>query len=63
MSWARLRKALQGIRPAGTDGFEGVVATLLEQLLGERFVVARSGGQSGMDARNAAGGSVLQAKR
>jgi hypothetical protein len=45
------------------DGFEGVAATLLEQLLGERFVLARSGDQSGVDARNVAGSSVLQAKR
>ena len=58
-----LQEALQKLDPAGTNGFEGVVATLLEQLLGERFVVARSGDQSGMDARNSSGSTVMQAKR
>jgi hypothetical protein len=37
MRWARLQKALQGIQSAGTNGFERVVATLPEQLLGGRF--------------------------
>ena len=52
MSWDLLQTTLQAMPETGPNGFEGVVATLLSELTGEQFWVARSGDQSGMDARN-----------
>src|SRR5438874_1270259 len=63
MSWAQLQQALQQIHPVGTNGFEGIVATLLGNLLGEPFTVAGGGPQSGLDARNQSGTTAMQAKR
>jgi len=63
MSWDLLQTTLQAMPETGPNGFEGVVATLLSELTGEQFWVARSGDQSGMDAHNSYGSSVLQAKR
>jgi hypothetical protein len=41
--------ALHKIRPAGPDGFEGLIAKLLSTLTGQRFRLARSGSQRGRD--------------
>ncbi|WPD24953.1 MAG: hypothetical protein SD837_10380 [Candidatus Electrothrix scaldis] len=36
-------------KPAGYDGFEGLIAKLLERLTGQRFHLSRSGDQGGRD--------------
>ncbi|MBW1741593.1 MAG: hypothetical protein JRJ42_10755 [Deltaproteobacteria bacterium] len=52
----RLRK----IVPAGKNGFEGLVAKLLENLTGRHFHLARSGNQAGRDMRSDShSGSVI----
>lgn len=50
------------MRPAGEQGFEGLVTLLLSELTGDRFYVARSGDQPA-DAVSSAGDVVIQAKR
>src|SRR5437016_2093603 len=35
--------------PTGPEGFEGLIARLLEKLTGRRFYLARSGSQAGRD--------------
>jgi len=62
MSLDALRDALLKMRPTGEEGFEGLVATLLSALTGERFYIARSGDQPA-DAISQTGGVAIQAKR
>lgn len=40
---------LRNVRPSGPDGFEGLVALLLEALTGQHFNLAASGSQAGRD--------------
>lgn len=40
---------LRQVRPAGPDGFEGLIAALLEELTGRHFDLATSGAQEGRD--------------
>jgi hypothetical protein len=40
---------IRQIEPTGTEGFEGLVADLLEALTGRRFRLARAGSQAGRD--------------
>lgn len=46
---ADLLNILGNVRPAGPEGFEGLVASLLEALTGLRFALATSGSQMGRD--------------
>jgi len=45
----RIAEFLRRVPPSGPDGFEGLVAKLLEALTGRRYYLARSGGQAGCD--------------
>ena len=47
-----LIEQLRKIAPAGKNGFEGLIAQLLENLTGKSFHLARSGSQSGRDMRS-----------
>src|SRR5262249_34192255 len=58
-----LRKALQTMPDTGALGFEGLAARLLELLLTETFVLARTGDQSSGDAHNLHRSICVQAKR
>jgi hypothetical protein len=58
----RLRDALVAMPETGVTGFEGLVATLLRALTGDRFYVARSGDQPA-DAVTSAADIAMQAKR
>ncbi len=49
MSFETVLKDLHGLRPDGPEGFEGLVARLLERLTSQRFLLARSGRQDGKD--------------
>lgn len=49
MSFETVLQCLHGLRPDGPEGFEGLVARLLERLTGQRFLLARSGRQDGKD--------------
>lgn len=50
-------------KPAGHDGFEGLVAKLLEQLTGQHFYLSRSGRQEGRDMATAGrSGNFLMAE-
>jgi len=62
VSYKDLRRSLCEMPPAGRDGFEGLIATLLTSLTGDKFYVARSGDQPA-DAVSAAGRIAIQAKR
>jgi len=44
-----LENLLLGLNPNGVDGFEGLIAQLLQSLTGRQFHVARSGSQGGRD--------------
>jgi len=44
-----LIEILRKLNPAGLEGFEGLIAQLLEALTGQRFFLARSGSQAGRD--------------
>lgn len=46
---SELIKTLRQLDPTGKEGFEGLVADLLEALTGHRFRLARSGSQAGRD--------------
>src|SRR5438046_963745 len=46
---SRLVDILRQIPPAGSAGFEGLIAQLLEALTGRRFSLALSGSQAGRD--------------
>ena len=51
---------LRKILPAGKNGFEGLIARLLENLTGRHFYLARSGSQAGRDIRSDRhGGSII----
>jgi len=63
MAWEKLKTALQRMPESGPDGFEGLSAKLLELVLGESFVVARTGDQPSGDAHNLKRNICLQAKR
>ena len=64
-SLASLRCALLVLRPAGPDGFEGLVATAMSDLTGLTFRLAKSGSQFGRDAATprARFAAALEAKR
>ena len=62
MSYGVLRDALIKMPPTGELGFEGLSATLLSALTGDRFYVARSGDQP-TDAVSSTGGIAIQGKR
>ncbi len=62
MSYAVLRNALIKIRPTGEQGFEGLSASLLSALTGDRFYIARSGDQPA-DAVSSNTEIAIQAKR
>lgn len=63
MSAEKLKKALQHMPEIGPLGFEGLVTKLLEMILNESFVLARSGDQPSGDAHNLRRGICVQAKR
>src|SRR6266446_3706122 len=63
MSWGEMKQALQNMPDSGPDGFEGLAAILLQNLLRDTFVCARSGDQPSGDARTLRGDVVIQAKR
>ncbi len=44
-----LKRALLALKATGTDGFEGLVASVLGDISGEEFRLAASGSQHGMD--------------
>ena len=50
---------LRNLKPAGSDGFEGLIVKSLERLTGRRFFLARSGDQGGRDASTAGYGDTL----
>jgi hypothetical protein len=50
---AQLRTALIAIKPAGSDGFEGLIADALASISGLVFRLAKSGSQFGRDAMTA----------
>lgn len=55
-----LIEQLRKISPAGKNGFEGLIARLLENLTGKAFYLARSGSQSGRDMKSDRhGGSII----
>jgi len=62
MSLQNLRNALVKMPATGERGFEGLVATLLSEVTGDQFYIARSGEQPG-DALSAGGKVAIQAKR
>jgi hypothetical protein len=62
MSYAILRNALTRMRATGEDGFEGLCATLLSAVTGDRFYIARSGDQPA-DAVSDEGDIAIQGKR
>src|ERR1035441_8209538 len=43
------------IKPSGTSGFEGIVATLIQEATGQEFRLSSSGRQSGRDAASESG--------
>lgn len=45
MSYSTLHRALLDMQAHGEGGFEGLTAALLERMVGDRFIVARSGSQ------------------
>lgn len=45
----QLLDVLRKLKPSGVQGFEGLVARLLEALTGRRFYLAKSGSQEGRD--------------
>jgi hypothetical protein len=49
MTFETVLKGLHCLRPDGPEGFEGLIARLLERLTGQRFLLARSGRQDGKD--------------
>ncbi len=49
MGFETILQVLHDLRPDGPEGFEGLVARLLERLTGQRFLLARSGRQDGKD--------------
>lgn len=63
MSWSGLRDAFYALDAAGHDGFEGAVAALMSEALGQPFVVAQSGSQPTGDARSSDGSIAIQSKR
>ena len=63
MAWEKLKKALQQMPETGPDGFEGFSTKILELILGETFLIARSGNQPSGDAHNLKRNISLQAKR
>jgi hypothetical protein len=44
-----LSEALRQFKPSGENGFEGLIAQLLQHLTGRRFYLAQSGSQEGRD--------------
>ena len=61
-----LRDYFQQLRPAGAEGFEGLVADLLSDLTGLHFYLSQSGQQSGRDAKTSSQASTvvaIEAKR
>ena len=51
---------LRSLPHSGEEGFEGLIAALLEQVTGQRFCLAKSGSQQGRDMRSGSvGGSVV----
>jgi len=63
MSAEKLKQALQAMPEMGASGFEGLAKRLLESVLDEAFVLARSGDQPSGDAHNLRRAVCLQAKR
>ncbi len=45
----RLYKILRKLKPSGLEGFEGLIAKLLQSLTGRRFFLAKAGYQGGRD--------------
>ena len=62
MSWQVLKSALDNMRAAGSDGFEGFVGVLLGALLDQTFIIARTGEQPGGDGRSFDGTIRFQSK-
>lgn len=46
---ANIQRVFKQLKPAGSDGFEGLIASLLEALTGVHFNLAISGSQEGRD--------------
>lgn len=49
MNFTQFLEILWRQEPTGTNGFEGLVALLMEDLIGQRFFLSRSGTQNGRD--------------
>jgi hypothetical protein len=47
-----LASILRQLKPTGYDGFEGLIAILLEKLTGEKYYLAKAGFQEGKDLSN-----------
>ncbi|WP_146010333.1 hypothetical protein [Acidimangrovimonas sediminis] len=60
-----LRAALLALKPAGADGFEGLLAVVLGKIARQDFRLAKSGLQNGMDGATFSSGSFIsfEAKR
>lgn len=63
MSAEKLKQALQEMPETGVHGFEVLAKRLLELVLNETFVLARSGDQPSGDAHNSRRNVCVQAKR
>jgi hypothetical protein len=62
MSWNKLKSALNEMRSASSDGFEGFVGQMLAALFSQPFIIARSGDQPGGDGRSYDGSVRFQTK-
>ncbi len=63
VGWEALGQLLRKLTPTGKLGFEGLTARLLELLLDEKFLLARSGDQPGGDSHTPNNAVSLQCKR
>jgi hypothetical protein len=55
----KFRQAVYRLEPTGPSGFEGFVRDLLQEALGTRFRLMKSGPQGGIDALNEPHGNAL----
>lgn len=61
--WRQLEEILRSMPDSGQDGFEGLIATIFEDLTGMPFLVASSGRQPLGDATSLGNAICIQAKR
>lgn len=62
MDFSGFLELLAELKHAGPDGFEGLVAQLLESLTGERFHLSKSGYQGGRDMSSAPRSTYAECK-